>query len=291
MVFTLYGDYVRSRGGEAWTGSLIRLLRPIGLSAQAVRSTLSRMARRGWLESRTAGKYSYYSLTPKSIRLLDEGAQHIFQPRTDPWDGRWHVLVYSIPESKRHLRRKMVRRLRWLGFGILNPATWISPRDLHSEVEQLVDGFNIRRYVEFFTAEHRDFSPEAEIVARCWNLKQLRRHHAALIARFGPLYEQDSARVRAGLTLAPETCFVRRFRLIEEYLSSPYVDPNLPLELLPEDWLGGKAAQLFQRYQEMLVGGAEGFAASVLEKAPAYRGGKPGARGPSARGRRAGSRG
>jgi phenylacetic acid degradation operon negative regulatory protein len=268
MVFTLYGDYIRYRGGEAWIGSLIRLLRPIGLSGQAVRSTLSRMARKGWLKSRTSGRFSYYSLTPKSIKLLEEGAQHLFQPRADPWDGRWHVLVYSIPEAKRHLRRKLQRRLRWLGFGTLNHATWISPRDLHDEVGQVVNAFNIRPYVEFFTAEHRDFSSDAEIAARCWDLKRLRRYHAALIARYEPLYKQDKARIEAGHRLQPETCFVRRFKLIDEYLSSPYVDPNLPLELLPEDWLGGRAAHLFQQYHEMLIAQAEAFVETVLEKAP-----------------------
>jgi phenylacetic acid degradation operon negative regulatory protein len=268
MVFTLYGDYVRYRGGEAWIGSLIRLLRPIGLSGQAVRSTLSRMARKGWLKSRTAGRYSFYSLTPKSIKLLEEGAQHIFQPRADPWDGRWHLLVYSIPESKRHLRRKLLRRLRWLGFGTLNHATWISPRDLHEEVEQVVNAFDIRPYVDFFTAEHRDFSSDVEIVTRCWDLKRLRKYHAALIARFEPLFEHDSARIKAGYRLQPEVCFVRRFKLIDEYLSSPYVDPNLPLELLPEDWLGGRATQLFQQYHEMLIDEAEAFVDKVLDEAP-----------------------
>jgi phenylacetic acid degradation operon negative regulatory protein len=278
MVFTLYGDYIRYRGGEAWIGSLIRLLQPIGLSGQAVRSTLSRMARKGWLKSRTAGRYSFYSLTPKSIRLLEEGAQRIFQPRADPWDGRWHLLVYSIPEAKRHLRRRLQRRLRWLGFGTLNHATWISPRDLHDEVEQVVNGFNIHPYVDLFVAEHRDFSRDAEIVARCWDLKRLRKYHAALIARFEPLYEHDKARIKAGHRLQPETCFVRRFRLIEEYLSSPYVDPNLPLELLPEDWLGGKAAQLLQEYHEMLVGEAETFVETVLERAPKTTAQKPAVR-------------
>jgi len=52
LVFTLYGDYLRHRGGEAWTGSLIGLLRLLGLWEQAVRSTLSRMSRKGWLRGR-----------------------------------------------------------------------------------------------------------------------------------------------------------------------------------------------------------------------------------------------
>ena len=59
MVFTLYGDYIRHRGGEAWTGSLIELLGLFSLSGQAVCSTLSRMSRKGWLESRRAGRYSF----------------------------------------------------------------------------------------------------------------------------------------------------------------------------------------------------------------------------------------
>ena len=45
MVFTLYGDYIRYRGGEIWTGSLIQLLKHLGMSEQAVRSVLSRMWR------------------------------------------------------------------------------------------------------------------------------------------------------------------------------------------------------------------------------------------------------
>ena len=56
--------------------------------------------------------------------------------------------------------------------------------------------------------------------------------------------------------------------LIHEYRSSPYVDPNLPLELLPDDWLGEHATQLFQKYHDLLVEGAEVFVDSVLAESP-----------------------
>ena len=59
MIFTLYGDYIRHRGGEAWTGTLIELLGLFGLTGQAVRSTLSRMSQKGWLESRKVGRQSF----------------------------------------------------------------------------------------------------------------------------------------------------------------------------------------------------------------------------------------
>jgi len=268
MVFTLYGDYIRHRGGEAWTGSLIELLGLLGLSGQAVRSTLSRMSRRGWLESHRASRYSFYRLTPKCLRLLEEGAQRIFRPRHDPWDGRWHLLSYSIPESKRHLRRRLRRRLLWLGFGALNQATWISPRDLRAEVEKVVNALHVRPYVEFFTAEHGGFSSEEEIVARCWDLKRLNDYYAAFIARYDLLFQEYQTRLMAGDSLEPQECFVQRFMLVHEYRSSPYVDPNLPRELLPDDWLGERATQLFQQYHNLLVEKAEAFVDSVLDRAP-----------------------
>lgn len=268
LVFTVYGDYIRHRGGEAWTGSLIELLGLFGLSGQAVRSTLSRMSRKGWLKSRKVGRYSFYSLTSRCIELLEEGAQRIFQPRSDPWNGQWYLLTYSIPESKRSLRRGLRKRLQWLGFGALHQATWISPRDLRPQVEQVVEALNIHPYVELFTAEHHGFSSDEEIVERCWNLKQLNDYYANFIARYGPSFREHQARLMTGNGLTPPECFVQRFMLVHEYRSSPYVDPNLPPELLPDDWLGHRATQLFRQYHDLLSEAAEAFVDAVLAKAP-----------------------
>jgi phenylacetic acid degradation operon negative regulatory protein len=268
MVFTLYGDYIYHRGGEAWTGSLIELLGFFGQSGQAVRSALSRMSRKGWLESRRTGRYSFYSLTPKCLALLEEGARRIFQPRHDPWDGRWHLLTYSIPESKRHLRRRLRKRLLWLGFGALHSATWISPRDLQAEVEQIADALQVRPYLEFFAAEHRGFASDEEIVTRCWDLERLDDYYAAFISRYDPPFQEHRARLMTGDAPESRECFAQRFMLIHEYRSSPYVDPNLPPELLPDDWLGEKAIQLFQQYHDLLSQKAEAFVDSVFAKTP-----------------------
>ncbi len=268
MILTLYGDYIRHRSGEAWTGSLIELLGRLGLSEQAVRSTLSRMSQKGWLESRKVGRLSFYCQTPRFLELLEEGARRIFQPRRDPWDGRWHLLTYSIPESKRPLRRSLRRQLLWLGFGALHQATWISARDLREQVEQIVNDLGVRPYVEFFTAEHRGFASDEEIVARCWNLEQLDDYYAAFITRHAPLFQEHQARLSSSDGLEPQECFVQRFMLVHEYRFSPYVDPNLPPELLPDDWLGEKAVQLFQQYHDLLAERAEAYVDAVLDKAP-----------------------
>lgn len=58
---------------------------------------------------------------------------------------------------------------------------------------------------------------------------------------------------------------------MHDFPSSPYVDLNLPRELLSADWLGERGSQLFQQFNELLVEEAEAFVDSVLAKAPNVR--------------------
>ncbi len=268
MIVTLYGDYIRHVGGSIWIGGLIRLLGLFGLSQQAVRSTVSRMTRRGLLRIERIGPRSYYSLTEKSARMMEEGAARIFHfhdPR-DPWDGKWRLVTYSIPENEREARDRLRQELGWMGFGMLTNALWISPHDDRQAVEQLADALGIRRYVELFTARHDGFARPEEIVARCWDLSSINSKYAAFIAKYEPLY-QDHCRVLGnGDDLDPSQYFVRRFTLIHEYRRFPYLDPELPSELLPSDWCGTQAAKLFKDYHDLLAEKANAFFLSIHEK-------------------------
>src|SRR5947199_9814539 len=82
MMFTIYGDYVIHRGGDVWVGTLIQIAAQFGLSEQAVRSSLSRMSRSGWLLVRPLGNRGYYSLAPRSKPLLTEATRRTCMRRT-----------------------------------------------------------------------------------------------------------------------------------------------------------------------------------------------------------------
>jgi phenylacetic acid degradation operon negative regulatory protein len=267
MIVTLYGDYIRHVGGSIWIGSLIRLLSYFGISQQAVRSTVSRMTRRDLLRIDRIGTRSYYSLTEKSARMMEEGAARIFSfhsPR-DAWDGQWRLVTYSIPENEREARDRLREELAWLGFGMLTNALWISPHDCHREVEQLADSLGIRSRIELFTARHDGFSNQADIVVRCWELSRINARYVAFIDRYKPLYEEHCRRLTNGDDLDPSQYFVHRFNLIHEYRRFPYIDPELPRDLLPPDWCGDKAANLFRQYHDLLADKANAFFNSIYE--------------------------
>jgi len=271
MLFTLYGDYIVHRGGEVRVGSLIQIAAQFGLSAQAVRSSLSRMSRNGWLRGRRLGNRSYYSLTPKSKRLLEEGARRIFVRRTGAWDGRWRVLTYSIPERRREVRDDLRKQLTWMGFGPLGSGTWISPHALEAEVEALAERLGIRDLVELFTATHVGFADDQALARRCWDLAALNRRYAAFLAQYQPRYETHRARLARGERVPESHCFVERFLLLHEYRRFFFLDPELPVELLPEGWLGAEAAQLFHAYHQLLADPANAYLDSVFEGPPSGR--------------------
>jgi phenylacetic acid degradation operon negative regulatory protein len=279
-MLTLYGDYVLHRGGEIGIGSLVKLMSSFGLSEQAVRSAVSRMCRSGLLKAKRANRKSYYSLTSEGHSLLTEGAQRIFQRKKSHWDGNWNIVSYSIPERMRQARDRLRLELGWLGYGPLSEATWISPHDLTREVKSLLRKFNIEEYVHIFSAQHQGGVDPKQIVSHCWELGKIHQNYADFLAEYRPKLEEHRKRLEAGETIEASECFVARFNLIHEYRKLPFSDPDLPLELLPENWLRPQAAALFDEYHGLLTEKANEYFDWVAENYEAQGGLKK--RGPKA---------
>lgn len=269
LVFSLFGEYLLDRPGPIWVGSLIELLAPFGLSENAVRTALSRMARKGWLTTDRRGRLAFYDLGPRGRRLLEEGASRIYHPPRDAaWDGAWTLVTYSIPEERRQRRDDFRTRLTWLGFGSLGGGLWVSPHPVTEPVAESAREIGIADQVEVFRAAHAGPDGVARIVERGWDLEQVERRYVAFLDRFEPEFEASRRALRAG-SLVPEDAFVRRLELIHEYRDFPLVDPYLPRALLPERWAGDRAVPLFERYRELLAGPADRWVDSVLASEPA----------------------
>jgi phenylacetic acid degradation operon negative regulatory protein len=262
-MLTLYGDYVRHRGVEIGIGTLIKLLGNFGLSEQSVRSAVSRMCRAGLLKVRHNGVRSYYSLTEEGHSLLTKGAQRIFVRKNNQWDRSWNIVIYSVPERRREARDRLRLELSWMGYGPLSEATWISPYDLTKEVEDLAERLQIKEYIQIFQAKHQGSTDPKKIVSQCWDLGRIHERYANFIAKYRPKLEYHLKRLQAGENLEPSECFVERFNLIHEYRKLPFLDPDLPQELLPENWLRPQAAALFDEYHGLLTEKANEYFDSV----------------------------
>ena len=68
----------------------------------------------------------------------------------------------------------------------------------------------------------------------------------------------------AGHADEDEASFAARFRLVHEWRKFLFADPGLPAELLPRDWPGAPAAELFTSEASRLKPASDRFVARCL---------------------------
>ncbi|HET7629558.1 MAG TPA: phenylacetic acid degradation operon negative regulatory protein PaaX [Bacillales bacterium] len=266
MIFTLYGDYISHYGNEIWIGSLIRLLEAFGHNEPSVRAAISRMNKQGWVQSHKVGNKSYYRLSERGVRRINEAAERIFKLQSDEWDGKWRMLMYTIPESKRNIRDELRKEIVWSGFGMLSSGLWISPNRLEKQVRDLIDKYDIAPYVHFFISRYGGPHEDSKLVGECWDLDDINHRYERFIDFYSKKYVMDKTRIANG-EMDEGECFVERTKLVHEYRKFLFVDPGIPEQLLPEKWLGQYAATLFSDYYKALAEPASEFFESVFRQA------------------------
>ncbi|MEW2162143.1 PaaX family transcriptional regulator C-terminal domain-containing protein [Streptomyces sp. NPDC007084] len=256
LIVTFYGAYGRFMPGPVPVAELIRLLAAVGVDAPSVRSSVSRLKRRGLLEpARTAGGAAGYALSSDARQLLEDGDRRVYAS-TAPEDEGWVLAVFSVPESERQKRHVLRSRLAGLGFGTAAPGVWLAPARLHQETRHTLERLGLDPYVELFRGEHLGFAATAEAVARWWDLAAIAKEHEAFLAEHEPVLRAWEHRVDT-----PHEDAYRDYLLaLDSWRHLPYADPGLPPALLPDDWPGSRSARVFEALHARLRDAGAEFA-------------------------------
>ncbi|MGW8601528.1 PaaX family transcriptional regulator [Streptomyces sp. NPDC055893] len=267
LIVSLYGAYGRTPHGSPMpVAALIRLLAVLGVDAPSVRSSVSRLKRRGLLlPGRTADGAAGYALSDDARRLLDDGDRRIYA-RTEPkLSEGWVLAVFSVPEAERHKRHLLRSRLARLGFGTAAPGVWIAPARLYDETRNALERLELSPYVDLFRGDHLGYAATAGAVARWWDLPAIARLHEDFLAAHEPVLRAWRAApagadapgdaVAPGDAAAPggaEAAYRDYLLALDSWRRLPYADPVLPAELLPDDWPGRRSAEVFTALHELL---------------------------------------
>lgn len=237
LLLTVLGEFVLPRAEPAWTSALIHVLGGLGVEAKSARQALARTAAEGLLVSDRAGRRVRWSLTDSGRRLLSDGAARIYgfgSPRP-PWDGRWLVVLVSVPESRRRLRHRLRTRLAWAGLGSPAPGVWLSPDPAkQDEVAGVVAGLDLTPVTSSFVGPFGAIGEQLSVVGQAWDLAAVEAAYHDFIAGF------DDAE-----PATPSEVLVHQIQLVHAWRRFPFLDPQLPPELLPEQWVGARAAARF----------------------------------------------
>jgi phenylacetic acid degradation operon negative regulatory protein len=237
LLLTLLGEFVHPRHTSVWTSTLLESLGVLRVEEKSARQALTRIANEGLLSSTRHGRRVLWTLTDAGADLLEEGTRRIygFMRERHPWDGRWLVLSVPIPETQRQLRHRLRTRLTWLGLGSPTSGLWVTPNTTKDRVvHEVIRELGLEAQAFAWTGSASGLGDEQRLLAGAWDLADVEDRYLQFLADFESR-EVDS----------PAEAFVAQVALVQEWRRFPFLDPDLPRELLDHDWPGPRAAATF----------------------------------------------
>src|SRR6266540_6396830 len=264
LLLTVMGEFAYD-DGAVWTTALLKILAGLGIEEHAARQAIARSAAAGWIESERQGRAVRWRLTEQGRAVVTDGQRRSeeFMTPSAPWDGRWLVLLVSLPQNERTTRKRLYGGLTWLRMGNPTPGMWLTPHvESVDELRALIARFGLTDTAISFTGRTEDVGMSNEqIVRRAWNLPELAEYYHAMLAQYSELRPAEGDDVLLSY-LGLRNQLQRFLRL----------DPQLPPELLP-NWVGHEAADLFRTRRERWSGPArERWQELMRDAAPANSG-------------------
>lgn len=223
------------------------MLADFELTVAGARAAIARLAKRGNLAVVRNGRSTSYGLTPKLAKVLPYGPLHTqaFGTSRTGWDGRWTTVSFSIDDhAPRHVRDDVRSELVMLHFAALHDGLWVSPAPPSGALRTVLASHPAVSSSIFHGSA--DDSPGLTSPISAWDLAAMRRMYDEFRTTFGPLRQQlhDTG-------LNDRDTLVARVRVTYRWFVIATTDPDLPAELLPDDWPRNEAhaiyADLFDR--------------------------------------------
>ena len=245
LLLTVLGEFVLPAGGSAWTASLLEAAGALGIGEKNARQALSRIADDGLIESSRHGRQVRWTLTPAGRSLLESGTERIYSfgrsaDRADAWGGEWLVVHCPVAEERRAARNRLRTQLAFLGFGELSPNLFVSPHvERDASMRSILTELEVLATATVLRSRTPGTGDDTALAARAWDLDQLAADYGA----FSELH-------RGVRPVGDADSFTALVELVHDWRRFPFVDPELPPELLPTDWAGATAVDDFHELHD-----------------------------------------
>ena len=262
LITTVFGDSISPRGGSIWLGSLIAAMSGFGINERLVRTSVFRLAQDGWLKSVQVGRRSYYSLTDEGRERFRQATHRIYGEPVSKWDGQWCLLLLSGLDTE--LKEAVRKELSWLGFGALSPNILAHPAPDTADLDITVHRLGVADQIVIMSGQTiKSEAAMRSLASASWNLDEIDKRYSEFVRCFRPLY----AALKKNPNVAPETAFLIRTLLIQEYRKVLLRDPQLPADLLPAGWQGAGAYQLCSNLYKGVHSRADEYLSATMETA------------------------
>ena len=189
-----------------------------------------RLEQQKWVTRTGQGAEAVFAITATGRQVCAEIDP---APRWDlPWDKRWRLVTFDVPESRRADRITLWRELHNRNLGLLQRSVWISPHDIEPLLRDVIQANGIPECFAGFECSRLFLCSNREIVQTAWDFEAIVRVQES----YRKAINSFQGRIQDATNLNALARVAREERLA--YTAAMSDDPFLPKELWPEGYRG-----------------------------------------------------
>lgn len=193
------------------------------------------------------------------IRLTSQGNKKILRDfplvslQKRKWDKRWRVVIFDIEEVNRNARDSLRKKLKELGFGMIQKSVFVSPHDIIKDFNEFIESLGLNDVVYTFETSNLVTGDARGLANKVWNLDVLNEKYREITGKIEDKHlTVRHDRVKILNDSGRKNLVKMAIKLREEYLGVVLRDPFLPKDLLPLDWEGENARALIRKLPRLI---------------------------------------
>ncbi len=107
---------------------------------ESIRTTLWRLEKKGLVERTEKGE----------LKLSERGAEFLKQkerPPEEPWDGKWRLITFDIPEKRRKERDWLRNALTNAGYSFVQRSVFLGKRPIPRTIFEIIEERNLSGFI------------------------------------------------------------------------------------------------------------------------------------------------
>jgi DNA-binding transcriptional regulator PaaX len=101
-----------------------------------------------------------FIFTPRGRQWLKQSLFKHSHLRKVPWDKKWRIIIFDIPQEKHIARIRFRNKLKSLGCVMLQKSVFIFPYPCHEEVGDIAGYLEISDYIDILIAESAGYKDQ-----------------------------------------------------------------------------------------------------------------------------------
>lgn len=187
------------------------------------------------------------------FQVTDRGARKIGQKfsllrlQEKKWDGKWRFVIFDIEEVARAQRNWLRKKLKHLGFGMVQKSVWLSCHDLLADLREFFEVKGLKDKILLIETEKLDISDIKEFANDIWRLKELNEKYEEIYNKLNELNSFDHLKSEK---------IINKFNVLyQSFIELVLRDPFLPTEFLPDDWFYKKSLLMVKKIKQKILEG------------------------------------